>query len=73
MKDYTEYFGYIASALVLVSFLMKNMTYLRIINSVGCAFFIIYGTLLGSVPIVLTNTAIVMVNFYYVLQKNKDF
>jgi hypothetical protein len=68
MTNYTEYIGYLASALVLVSFLMKNMTYLRIINTVGCVFFILYGLLLPSIPIVITNVAIVLVNLYYLFQ-----
>jgi hypothetical protein len=65
MLNYTEFIGYIASALVLVSFLMKNITRLRIINTVGCGFFILYGALLPSAPIIITNSAIVMVNLYY--------
>jgi len=71
MAEYTEYIGYIASALVLVSFLMKKLTYLRVINSFGCAFFIVYGTLLSSVPVVITNVAIVMVNIYYLTRKDR--
>ncbi len=71
MTNYTEYIGYIASALVLTSFLMKNITYLRVINTVGCGVFILYGTLLPSVPIIVTNAAIVLVNFYYLIRPAK--
>ena len=67
----TEYFGYIASALVLVSFLMKNISYLRVVNSFGCACFIVYGSLLPSIPIIVTNAAIVLINVYY-LTKSKS-
>jgi hypothetical protein len=71
MQEYTPYIGYLASALVLISFLMKKITYLRVINSFGCAFFIIYGTLISSVPVVITNVAIVMVNIYYLTRKRE--
>jgi hypothetical protein len=71
MQEYTEYIGYVASALVLISFIMKKITYLRVINSFGCAFFIVYGTLLASVPIVITNAAIVMINIYYLTRKTE--
>ena len=68
MTNFTEYIGYVASALVLVSFIMKNITYLRIINTIGCGFFILYGILLPSAPIIITNTAIVLINLYYLLK-----
>ena len=72
MPNYTEYIGYIASALVLISFLMKNITYLRVINTIGCAFFIMYGILLQSAPIIITNVAIVLVNLYYLLKMIRE-
>jgi hypothetical protein len=68
MPNYTDYIGYIASALVLISFLMKNITYLRVINTIGCGFFILYGIFLPSTPIIITNAAIVLVNLYYLLK-----
>jgi hypothetical protein len=66
----TEIIGYIASAGVLVSFLMKDIKTLRIVNSVGCALFIIYGIMLGwSWPIIITNAAIIGINAYYLFIK----
>ena len=66
----TEWIGYIAMATLLVSFMMKDVTKLRIINSIGCAFFIVYGILLAtSWPIVITNTAIICINLYYLFVK----
>ena len=67
MNNYTEYVGYAASFFVLLSFVMKRMTRLRIINVIGCSFFIWYGILLVSWPIIVTNVAIVLVNAYYLL------
>lgn len=68
MNNWTEYFGYAASALVLISFLMKNIRTLRLVNTAGCLFFITYGVLLSSIPIIVTNTAIVLINAYYLLR-----
>ena len=68
--DKTELLGYIASGLVLISFLMKDMKKLRIINIFGCMMFISYGILLSSIPVIITNTAIVIINIFY-LQRNK--
>lgn len=66
MQDYTEYVGYAASLFVLLSFIMKKMMPLRIVNIVGCGFFIWYGFLLMSWPIIITNVAIVLVNIFYI-------
>lgn len=70
METYTEYIGYFASGIVLLSFLMGNIFVLRIINTIGCGFFIFYGVLLGSMPIILTNAAIVLINAFYLFLKN---
>jgi len=67
----TEYIGYVASGIVLLSFLMRKMLFLRIVNTVGCVFFIVYGMMLGSIPIILTNTAIVLINLYYLTKHTK--
>jgi hypothetical protein len=73
MQDYIEYIGYLASGFVLLSFLMKQMMRLRVINIVGCGLFIWYGIMLNSVPIIITNAAIVLVNFYFIYQmKTKE-
>jgi hypothetical protein len=71
MNNYTEYIGYLASLLVLVSFLMKNMTHLRLVNTLGCLVFIAYGALLPSIPIIITNAAIVLINSFYLLKMGK--
>jgi uncharacterized protein with PQ loop repeat len=72
MESYTEYIGYFASGIVLLSFLMGNIFVLRIINTIGCGFFIFYGVLLGSIPIILTNSAIVLINTYYLFLKKNN-
>lgn len=67
---FTDAIGYIASLLLIISFMMKNVKTLRIINSFGCAFFIYYGILLGNdLPIIITNLFIVAFNLYYLFIK----
>lgn len=67
----TEWVGYAASISVLVSFLMRDIRTLRIVNCIGCVFFVAYGVLLESIPIIVTNTTIVGINFYYLFFKKK--
>jgi len=67
----TEWVGYMAMATVLISFLMKTVVKLRIVNSIGCFFFVIYGIMLQpfSKPIIITNTIIFAINIYYLFRK----
>jgi hypothetical protein len=37
----------------------------------GCGAFIIYGVLNQAIPIVITNSAIVLINLFYLLKKEK--
>ncbi|WP_345599155.1 uroporphyrinogen decarboxylase [Salinimicrobium sp. 3283s] len=70
--SYIEWIGYLASFFLLLSFLMRNLTTLRYINSLGCLFFVAYGILLDSWPLIITNGAIVLINIYYLFIKPKE-
>jgi cytosine/uracil/thiamine/allantoin permease len=70
--SYIEWIGYLASLVLLLSFLMRNITTLRYINSLGCLLFVIYGLLLGSWPITITNGAIILINIYYLFINRKN-
>jgi len=68
--------GYIATAVLLISFMMKKVTSLRLLNSVGCILFAIWGALIQEWPVVITNVSIIFINAYYLLkiyhQQNKN-
>jgi len=65
----TEYIGYLASLMVLISFTMKDVKKLRLVNMTGCILFIIYGFLMPTLriglPIIIANFAIFSVNLFY--------
>ena len=68
----TEWVGYLASLVLMVSFIMKNINALRIINSIGCFLFVVYGFMLAtSWPIIITNVFILGVNIFYLTKKKK--
>jgi len=71
---YTEWVGYLASLALIISFMMKNVSTLRIINSLGAILFVIYGYMLHiSWPIIITNGFILMANIYYLTIKRNTF
>jgi hypothetical protein len=57
-----EAVGYLGSALVVVSLLMTRILRLRVIGLMGSTTFLIYGLLIGSVPIIITNAVIIIIN-----------
>ena len=71
--EYLDIVGYAASGFVLLSFIMKKIKWLRIVNTVGCALFVAYGFMFPetSWPIVFTNVAIILVNLYYLFIAKK--
>ncbi|AOW21739.1 uroporphyrinogen decarboxylase [Urechidicola croceus] len=69
---YTEWVGYLASAMLIISFMMKNLNKLRFINSIGAILFVIYGFMLDiSWPIIITNAFILCANMYYLFIKKQ--
>ena len=60
-----ELIGYLASALVVASLAMTNVVRLRTISLIGSVTFVVYGVLLGSIPIILTNAAVAGLNVWF--------
>lgn len=72
-ENTTEWMGYLASALVLSSFLFSKMTSLRIINMLGAVAFVTYGFMLDiAYPIVITNTAIFLIHTYHLIVNKSE-
>jgi hypothetical protein len=60
-----ELVGYAASALVVLSLAMTSVVRLRAISLAGSITFVVYGVLIGSPPIVVTNGAIALINVWF--------
>jgi len=63
--NWVEWFGYLASLVVLVSLTMRSIIKLRWINFVGCILFAIFGFLINSLPTALMNVGIAIINLYF--------
>ncbi len=68
---YIDLLGYLAMVILLISFIMKDVRTLRIVNSFGCLTFAIWGSLIEEWPVVITNVSILCINLYYLLFKLK--
>lgn len=61
-----ELIGYLASAVIAISLMMRSIVRLRVINMIGGAGFSLYGLLIGAYPVAILNGLIVGVNAYHV-------
>jgi uncharacterized protein with PQ loop repeat len=70
--NYIELLGYAASFVIVLSFALQNVTKIRIVNSIGCFLFVVYGLLISGIPVVVANGAIVVINMYYLIKHKKQ-
>ncbi len=69
-----EIIGYIASAFIMTSLLMVSIVKLRFFGLIGACCFFLYGVLLQSVPIMITNASNMVIHLVYLtnmLRKKK--
>ena len=59
-----EIFGYIGSALVVVSMLMSSIVKLRVINIFGSVISGTYAFIVGAFPLLLMNVCLIIINVY---------
>ncbi|MCG8481308.1 MAG: hypothetical protein MI724_19595 [Spirochaetales bacterium] len=71
MSLVTELAGYIASILVALSLLMSSILALRVLNLIGAVAFVIYGVMVESIPVMITNGFITLIDIYYLVRMVK--
>ena len=67
-----EWVGYVASIMIAISLIMTDIVKLRVINSIGCILFAIYGFTVKAYPVGIINSFIFFVNSYYLYKFYKD-
>ncbi|QYJ78514.1 uroporphyrinogen decarboxylase [Shewanella acanthi] len=60
-----EIIGYMASVMVAISLMMKNIVWLRWLNFVGCSLFVIYGVFISAWPVAGMNAFVACINIYH--------
>jgi hypothetical protein len=67
-----EVFGTVASLVIALSLMMKNLKRLRLINLAGSLLFAVYGFGIGSLPVLLVNAFIVAIDLWYLVRMRTD-
>lgn len=70
--DVYEIIGYLGAFLVLASFILKDIKWIRIVNIIGAVFFIIYGISTNTIVNVILNIALIIVHIYYLVKMYLD-
>lgn len=65
----TEILGYAASAIVVTSLTMSSVVRLRLLSLCGSATFFVYGLLIESAPIMITNISIATINVWFLTKE----
>jgi hypothetical protein len=60
--------GYAASVLLAISLMVTNDHKFRWLNTLGCLAFILYGLFIQALPVVLTNSLLLLINLYYLVK-----
>jgi Bacterial inner membrane protein. len=66
MNVWIEIFGWIGSALLIVSLLQGKMLALRVINSIASAMLVLYNVLVETWPMVGMNAAVIVINAWHI-------
>ncbi|RUA09213.1 MAG: hypothetical protein DSY82_06165, partial [Flavobacteriia bacterium] len=53
------------------SFIFRNVKYLRLVNTIGCITFVVYGYFIESYPVMIANMFIFIMNIYHLKRDNK--
>lgn len=64
-----EILGTLASVIVLMSFLMKGETNIRLVNIIGAILFVIYGIVISAFSIWFLNGALCLIHIYKLTKK----
>lgn len=71
MNIYLEVFGYIGSALILISMMMTSVEKLRWLNISGSVISVIYGAVCGTCPVVFLNLGIIIINLVQIVRLHR--
>lgn len=68
MQNIAPYFGYLASLMLIIALLVNNDVKFRWFSAFGSLFFILYGSLLHAIPVLITNVTLFSINIYYLIK-----
>ena len=69
--EIANYVGYAASFFVVLSFILKDLRKVRVVNLIGCILFVIYGVFSNMLwPIIIPNAILCVIQIYHLVKKD---
>jgi len=68
-----EIYGYIGTVLILGSFLIEDVFRLRLVNTVGAIFWLIYGFGILAGPTIVVNSCVILIHSYWFYKHRKEW
>lgn len=71
--ELVNYIGYAASFFVVLSFTLKSVNQIRVLNLIGCVLFVVYGFLNATTlwPVIIPNGLLSLIQVYHLLKGEK--
>ena len=73
MNIIIEGIGYIAMLIILYSFTIENIYKLRLVNSIGSMFWIVYGLGIMAGPTIIVNTCVLLIHSIWFIKHRKKW
>lgn len=68
-----DIFGYIGTVVVLYSFTIEKIMKLRLINSIGSMFWIVYGIGIMAWPTIIVNSCVLLIHSIWFLKHKAEW
>ncbi len=69
----TNFIGYAASFFIVLSFVLKDIRKIRVVNLIGCVFFVLYGIFNDWLwPIIIPNAILCGIQMYHLIKKDRN-
>lgn len=72
MNFQVEWMGLLATVFIMFSFLSSNKSVIRIGNSIGSIFFVIYGLIIGAWSVWILNGSCLLINLVKLIKERKE-
>lgn len=70
--DLVEIVGYFAMTFLVLSFIPKQIVRIRVINLIGCLFFVAYGIMLQAWPVAISNGFVAVIQIYHLIKMRTE-
>ncbi len=69
LLEMTEFIGYLAMGVTVLSFAFNKQKYIRMVNILACFLWIWYGNLINNYPTITVNTLVCLVHIFWFIKR----